>query len=143
MHKVRRGISVLSATGLALTGLVISGGPARAAHVGCGSVITQNTTLDSDVGPCPGDGLVVGASNIVLDLNGRLVFGANGAGDNAGIRLANVTGVTVRRGVVEGFDAGIAVFGGARNVIRGVTARNNINDPAGADPLHPGNGAPS
>ncbi|MCA1683808.1 MAG: right-handed parallel beta-helix repeat-containing protein, partial [Actinobacteria bacterium] len=97
-------------------------------HVSCGSVITQNTTLDSDIGPCPGDGLVVTASNITLDLNQRRIFAANGAGDNAGIRLLNVTGVTVMNGTVEGFDAGVFILNGSGNVVRGMTVRNNIND---------------
>ena len=139
MRSMRRAISVLSATGLALAGSVMFGGPADAAHVQCGSVITQSTTLDSDVGPCPGDGLIVTASNIVLDLNGRRVFAANGDGDNAGIRLRQVTGVIVRNGIVEGFDAGIVIGGGSGNAVQAVTARNNINDGL-AEPCDLGDG---
>jgi parallel beta-helix repeat protein len=112
---------------LALAGIV-SAGPAQAAHVGCGSVITQSTTLDSNVGPCPGNGLVVTASNIVVNLNGFTVSGANGSGDTVGIRLVNVSGVTVMNGTVRGFDEGIGIFGGFRNSVRGVTARDNVND---------------
>ena len=36
---------------------------AIATHVSCGDVITQDTTLDSDLVNCPGDGVVIGASN--------------------------------------------------------------------------------
>ncbi|MCA1683757.1 MAG: right-handed parallel beta-helix repeat-containing protein, partial [Actinobacteria bacterium] len=102
--------------------------PAEAAHIGCGTVITQSTTLHSDIGPCPGDGLVVTGSNIVLDLGTRRVFAANGPGDNAGIRLANVSGVTVTNGTVEGFDAGIVIVGGSGNVVTRTIVQNNIND---------------
>jgi hypothetical protein len=42
-------------------------------HVGCGDVITQDTTLDSDLSACPGDGIVIGASDITLDLGGHTV----------------------------------------------------------------------
>ena len=35
----------------------------------CGTTITRSTTLRSDVGPCPGDGLVVTADNAVPDVN--------------------------------------------------------------------------
>lgn len=130
MNRTRRVVSVLATTGLALAGLVVAGAPANATHVRCGAVITQSITLDSDVGPCPGNGLVVRGSNITINLNGRRIFGAtpNPAPENAGILLQNVTGVTVQNGTVEGFDAGIAIEGGSGNVVRGVTVRNNIND---------------
>jgi len=129
----RRLAAVLSATFLVMAGLTLTAGPVQATHVGCGSVITENTTLDSDVGPCPGDGLVVTASNITLDLNGYRIFAANGPGDNAGIRLMNpstggVSGVTVKNGTVEGFDAGVAIYGGSGNTIQNMTIQNNVND---------------
>lgn len=129
MNRMRRAVSVLSATGLALAGLVLAGGPAQA-NIGCGAVITQSTTLTHDVGPCAGNGLVVQGSGITLNLGGRRVFGAtpNAPAENVGILLQNATGVTVQNGTVEGFDAGVAIEGGSGNVVRAVTARNNIND---------------
>ncbi|MBW3641816.1 MAG: right-handed parallel beta-helix repeat-containing protein [Actinobacteria bacterium] len=102
--------------------------PAAAEHIACGTVITASTALDSDIGPCPGDGLIISASDVTLDLKNFRIFAANGAGDNAGIRLTNVTNVTVMNGTVEGFDAGIVIEGGSGNTVRHVTARNNIND---------------
>ena len=53
---------------------------ASAAHVQCGDVITQDTTLDSDLIDCPGHGVVIGASGITLDLAGHTIdgTGANG-----------------------------------------------------------------
>jgi len=129
MNVSRKVIGALSAMSL-VAGLVVAltAGPAAAAHVTCGSVITSNTTLDSDVGPCPGDGLVVTASNITLNLNQKRVFAANGAGDNAGIRLVNTTGVRVINGAVDGFDAGIFIINGSANIVQGVLLRENIND---------------
>ncbi|MDQ3570186.1 MAG: right-handed parallel beta-helix repeat-containing protein [Actinomycetota bacterium] len=123
----------MSATVLALAGLTLTAGPAQATHVACGTVITQNTTLDSDIGPCPGDGLIVTASNVTVDLNGFRIFAANGPGDNAGIRLMNpstggVSGVTVKNGTVEGFDAGVVIQGGSGNTVQNMTVRNNVND---------------
>ncbi|MGH9153163.1 MAG: right-handed parallel beta-helix repeat-containing protein [Acidimicrobiales bacterium] len=104
--------------------------PAQAGHVGCGDTVTQDTTLDSDVGPCPGNGIIVGADNIALDLNGYTVTGdphARQAPDKAGVLLRNVSGVTVRDGTVERFDAGVAIMGGGGNTVTGVTARENLN----------------
>ena len=51
---------------------------AIATHVSCGDVITQDTTLDSDLVNCPGEGVVIGASGITLDLAGHLIDGARG-----------------------------------------------------------------
>ena len=101
-------------------------GTAAATHVGCGTVITQNTTLDSDVGPCPNNGIIVGADNITLNLNGYRVFGTPNSGDGAGILLEDRTGVTVTKGTVSDFDAGVAILGGGNNTVSKLTARDNI-----------------
>jgi len=41
----------------------------------CGTVLRANTVLSADVGPCPGDGLIIGADGITLDLNGFDIYG--------------------------------------------------------------------
>ncbi|HEX2273635.1 MAG TPA: right-handed parallel beta-helix repeat-containing protein [Acidimicrobiales bacterium] len=105
-------------------------GAGAAEAVGCGAVITRSTTLSRDVGPCSAEGVVIGADNVTLDLNGHRIIGdphARVAPDKAGIVLRQVAGVTVRSGTVEGFDAGVAIMGGGRNTIRRVTARDNVN----------------
>ena len=104
--------------------------PASAGHVGCGTVITTNTVLDSDVGPCPNGGLRVTASNITVNLNGHRVFGGPAPRDGTGILLFRVSGVTVRNGTVSNFDMGVAIEGGSRNTVTGVTARDNIGSAA-------------
>jgi len=101
-------------------------------------VITHNTTLTHDVGPCAGDGIVVGANNVTLNLNGHKVFAAPGprVGDFAGIHLAGVNGVTVRNGEVTGFDAGVWLDGGADVTVSGASnntvAYLNVHDNRGA-----------
>ena len=60
----------LTVLGCALVVLLALPSSAIATHVSCGDVITQDTTLDSDLVNCPGDGVVIGASNITLDLAG-------------------------------------------------------------------------
>lgn len=104
--------------------------PAAAEHVGCGDVISQDTTLDSDIGPCPGHGIIIGASNVVLDLNGHTITGdpeVRQSPDKAGVLLRQVSAVTVRNGTVESFDAGVAIMGGGGNTVRNVTAQDNVN----------------
>ncbi|HEX2275081.1 MAG TPA: right-handed parallel beta-helix repeat-containing protein [Acidimicrobiales bacterium] len=102
-------------------------GTASAAHVSCGQTITQSTTLDSDVGPCTGTGIRVGANNITLDLGGRTVFArAPQTGEGAGILVEGRTGVTVRNGRVILFDAGVVIQGGSGNTVTNVVAQDNI-----------------
>ncbi len=131
---MRRIVGGLTAA-LVATVLATVGGstPAGAAHVSCGQTITQSTTLDGDVGPCSNDGIIIGADNIVLDLNGHRVFGTPQTGDGAGILLHNRRGVTVRRGSVTDFDGGVAIAGGGGNTVTQIVAHNNI----GASEGHP------
>jgi parallel beta-helix repeat protein len=103
---------------------------AGAASVACGQTITQNTVLDADVGPCPvggGNGIIVGADNITLDLNGHRVLGTPSAlNDGAGIYVFRRTGVTVKNGTVQDFDCGVAIEGGSGNTVTSIRAQDNI-----------------
>lgn len=101
---------------------------AAAPAVRCGQAITSNTKLKRNVGPCPGDGLVVKANNVRLDLNGFKVSGANGTEETNGIRLMGTSGVTVKDGTVTGFDAGVNVMGGSGNTLTDLAVRGNVND---------------
>ena len=141
-RRIRRVVGALGAGMLTLTGMVVSGEPAAASHIQCGAVITQSISLDGDLGPCPGNGLVVRGNNITIDLRGHRIFAANGPEETAGIRLGMVNGVTVRNGTVEGFDAGIAIFGGSGNTVRNITAQNNRNDLLEPFPFTPGEALP-
>ncbi len=106
----------------------------RAGRLKCGDVITRSTTLVADIGPCPGDGIIVGADNINLNLNGHMIFGTDDVGAFAGIRLPGRMGVTItghpgnsgKTGTVTGFDAGIVVRGGSSNVLTHLVIRDNV-----------------
>ena len=123
-------VRILVVGALVLLGTPVMAGSAGAAVLSCGQVITQSTVLENDVGPCPANGangIVIGASNITLDLNGHTVFGSAGArGEGAGVYMLNRTGVTVKNGTVRDFDGGVAVDGGSANTVTGITARDNI-----------------
>ncbi len=109
-----------------LFGSTISVGTAAADHVRCGDVITQNVTLHGDIGPCTGTGLIVGADGITVDLGGHRVFATVIPGEGAGILLEERTGVRVTNGVVEHFDAGVAILGGSGNQVLALQATSNI-----------------
>jgi parallel beta-helix repeat protein len=106
--------------------LVLGAGHALASHVSCGDVITENTTLDSDLIDCPGDGIVIGADNITLDLDGYTVDAGPGtAPDDHGVdNSAGRVGVTIRDGRIQGFGYAAVKVG------RSLTHCEPCNDPA-------------
>lgn len=120
------GVSVLALL-LTLTSLAPPAGALHEAPSAC-LVVTEDTTLTADIGPCATNGIVVVADDVTLDLGGNTVFADNGPEETVGILLAGVTGVTVRNGTVEGFDAGVAIIGGGGNTIRNLNVLNNVND---------------
>lgn len=129
MRRLRRGAIALVASATGLAGLAMTGGTASAAHVTppC-MIITADTTLTSDVGPCDGHGIVIRTDNITLDLNGHRVTGAKRVMEQAGVLLDGVTGVTVKNGEVSGFDAGVSIEGGGNNTVTGMNVHDNVND---------------
>lgn len=92
----------------------------------CGQTITQSVTLTADLGPCPNYGLIVGADNITLDLNGFRIFGTPGPSDKAGVFVFQRTGTTVRNGTVTEFDGGVVIEGGSANTVTRILATRNI-----------------
>ncbi|MGA8046498.1 MAG: right-handed parallel beta-helix repeat-containing protein [Dermatophilaceae bacterium] len=82
----------------------------------CGTVVTQSIRLTADLLDCPGDGIVVGADRITIDLGGQVV-GGTGTGESVGIRFGGFDSVTVTGGTVEGFDTGISLGSGTVGAI--------------------------
>lgn len=108
-----------------------AGTPVVPAAGECGGVVTQNLTLTHDVGPCPAgvDGMVVGADNVTVNLNGHSIVGPGpgmDTGANAGIRLTQRSGVTVTGGRVTGFDAGVALIGSSSNTVSKLQVVKNV-----------------
>ncbi|MDQ6946879.1 MAG: right-handed parallel beta-helix repeat-containing protein, partial [Actinomycetota bacterium] len=85
-------------------------------------------TLSADLGPCPAAGILVGADNITLNLNGHRVFGAGTAQDGqyAGVLIAGHSGVTVTGGRVEHFSAGVAIVNSSHTTVKNMTVRDNV-----------------
>jgi parallel beta-helix repeat protein len=107
------------------TALVAAGPDAALAnHVACGDTITQDTTLDSNLIDCPGDGIVIGASDITLDLAGHSV---TGSAIGYGIANGSYDRVTVRGGTVRDFAVGV----GIGNVTDAALLRLRIRDSRG------------
>ena len=88
-------------------------GPARRTP-SCGETVRESLALAADM-KCPGDAIVVGASNIVIDLGGHKITGP-GSGtptwprpnlQSVGVRASGQENVTIRNGAVESFSSGI------------------------------------
>jgi parallel beta-helix repeat protein len=118
---------------IALVGafLTLATAPALARAVECGEVLTRNTVLDQDL-DCAGDGLVIGAPGIVVDLADHIVVGsldarARPASGSAGIRNAGFDRVVVRNGTVWGFETGVLLSDGANHnrISRLMVVRND------------------
>jgi parallel beta-helix repeat protein len=127
-------VAIVAAAGTAALG----GGRALASHVSCGDTITADTTLDSDLVNCPNHGIVIGADNVTLDLNGHTVDGDGTPAANCdnqkepcdfGLFNDGHDGVTVMHGSVREFAAGV-LFGTAtgrarHNRVLGVASSRN------------------
>ncbi len=119
--KAQKRLSILAA----LSAILVWAVPAGASHVLCGDTLTTDTVLDSSLLDCPGNGLIIGADNITVELNGNVVKGADAPG-SVGIQISDRIGVTVKGpGVVERFEGGIDITGGGQNTVKDVTVANN------------------
>ena len=82
--------------------------PAGANHVSCGAVLTQDTTLDSDL-VCTGEALEIGADGVRLDLAGHTI---RGPGTSSGAIAIDARwgfdDLTVANGLIR--DYAIAIF---------------------------------
>jgi parallel beta-helix repeat protein len=121
-----------------MLGIALASGPSFAGvAVGltCGQTITTNTTLHHDLVNCPDDGIVIGADNITLDLNGHTIDGdgvltepcPDGPNfcDQGVNNTAGHSGITIKGGSISDFTD--AVFDeGRNNLMRGLFVSNSF-----------------
>ncbi|HWM18157.1 MAG TPA: right-handed parallel beta-helix repeat-containing protein, partial [Ilumatobacteraceae bacterium] len=87
--------------------------------VTCGRVLTQSTLVTNDLHDCPGNGLVVGAHNITVDLGGHTIDGVQ---SGVGIQNNGFDSVVITNGSVQEFETGIRLNPGTTlNVVSGMT----------------------
>jgi parallel beta-helix repeat protein len=119
------------ALALAVVGVgAFSGSPALAVNVSCGDTITTDTTLHKDLINCPNNGILIGADNVALDLNGHTIDGDGtpAAGCNPvtdfcdfGVAFEKHNGVTVKHGSVREFEGGLLAFRAPHTRVLGVS----------------------
>ena len=99
-----------------------------AQHVKCCDTITQNTKLDSDLDNCIGNGVVIGAPNITLDLGGYRIDGdaVNGGSMDNGIdNTAGYEGVTIKNGRIREFTVGVKLTNATNNRLKELVVSRN------------------
>ena len=118
---------------LALSGVTAAAGQSPPAGLECGDTITADTTLDRDLTGCPSNGIIIGADDITLDLNGHTI-----SGDGKPVRRCprrqpcdmgvfndRHDGVTVRNGSLRGFGVGVLIGGVRGNRLVGLSSSHN------------------
>jgi parallel beta-helix repeat protein len=134
---IRRGALLSGTVVLAATVAVVpavTGGEASAGHVSCGETITADTTLDRDLLDCPNNGIVIGADDITLDLNGHRIEGDGEAFKpcredefcDIGVLNDGHGGVTLRRGSVREFGVGVFVGRARDSRVLGISSSRNV-----------------
>jgi parallel beta-helix repeat protein len=114
-----------------VAGAVLGSGRAIAGPVSCGDTITTDTTLEGDLIDCPNNGIVIGADDITLDLNGHTIDGDDALVDpcpeicDIGVFNGGHDGVTVRHGSVREFSIGVFVAEVSHNRLLGISSSRN------------------
>jgi parallel beta-helix repeat protein len=123
--------------------------PART--IACGQIVTVDTKLMNDLVDCPGNGILIGAHGVTLDLNGHTVDGDGvpvescPADEPCDVGVVNTAirdgrpfngpghhGVTIKNGTVRQFaEIGIYVLGVTNNRVRRVVAVDNAQEGIG------------
>jgi parallel beta-helix repeat protein len=126
--------SVAAIVVLAVPGaMALDGDPAAASHISCGATITADTTLDSDLVDCPNNGIVIGADDITLDLNGHTISGDDepfaACPENepcdTGVLNDGRNDLIVKDGKITDFGLGVVLVETKRNRVRDVAAVEN------------------
>jgi parallel beta-helix repeat protein len=122
--------------GILLTALISAAFPAisLASHVNCGDTITVDTTLDSDIVNCPNNGIVIGAADITLDLNGHTIDGNDALIDpcpenefcDVGVANDGHNGVRIVGGTITEFAVGVFLFRTGSNAVRNLTTVEHV-----------------
>lgn len=108
-------------------------GASAGVAVACGDTITSDTTLVNDLTDCPNNGVLIGADDITLDLNGHTIdgdgqpFESCSEGDFCDVGVGNDghRGVRLMNGSVTEFAVGVFIFAANRNRVVSISSSAN------------------
>ncbi|MEU9331831.1 right-handed parallel beta-helix repeat-containing protein [Streptomyces sp. NPDC048290] len=113
--------AAVGVTAAALLSVLTAAPPAQATaqQLSCGQTVTTSVVLGADLLDCPGDGLIVGAHGITIDLAGHTV---DGVGLGTGIRNDGFDHTTVTNSAgtpaqVQEFDHGVRLDPGTSGAV--------------------------
>jgi parallel beta-helix repeat protein len=106
---------------LVLAGLVTGIVPPATASDLCGTTILANLTLDHDL-TCSGNGLIVGADGVTIDLNGHTI---TGSGTGNGILATGRSGVVITGGTIRNFTIGVQLVASTGVLVKEIRAIAN------------------
>jgi nitrous oxidase accessory protein NosD len=118
---MRLGLSI--ACLLAVT-VLVPASHATTASLSCGAVVTKDVTLTKSLTGCA-SGLIVGADNVTIDLNGHSI---RGLGTEAGIGIEgfNRTGVRLKNGTISDFAQGVQLLNTSSSTIERIVIRRTV-----------------
>jgi parallel beta-helix repeat protein len=113
---------------------LVGGQAALAGPLSCGDTITVDTTLDADLLDCSSNGIVIGADDITLDLNGHTIDGDDALVDpcpenefcDVGVANDGYKGVRIKGGNISEFAFGVFLFGARRNGLSDLSTTENV-----------------
>jgi len=88
--------------------------------------VTEDYTLTQDI-TFSGDGFIIRADNITLDLNGHTITGEPFSADR-GILVSGRNGITIKDGTITGFSQGIQLGHADNNIIQKIISQNNTSN---------------
>lgn len=101
--------------------------PASAAvtNPACGEVVQGNVNLTANL-KCSGDGIIVGADNVNINLNGYSIIGPGQQSSKVGVVIPNNNNINVMGpGVISGFQAGVLATGSQNVQVKNIILKNN------------------
>ena len=120
-----KSISILSVLIVTILGsTLLFSLPPVFANPACGATIKTSTTLTANIGPCSGNGLVIGINGITLDCAGHTISGSGGGN---GITFTGHTKVTVKNCKVTAFEEAFYLYGSSKNTLTGDKANSNTD----------------
>jgi hypothetical protein len=128
MHRALLSIRRPALLAAAVAAAALAAPAVASANPACGSTVTHNVTLHSDMTCLSSDGLDVGKSGVTINLNGHTITGTS---SYDGINNYHHNNVTVENGTVRDFDYGVLYEYTAGSRILHVKALNIAYDGIG------------
>src|ERR687887_272144 len=127
------GLALIVAAALSV-GVGSASGRTSGPQPSCGDTITVDTKLVADLVNCPNNGLVIGADDVTLDLNGHVIDGDDAEFSDCppdeacdvGVVDFDHRGVTIKGGKVREFTFGVLVVGASQSRVSRLALKDNF-----------------